>query len=88
MKIKDGYLLREVAGSFVVVSLGNLDFDGMIRLNETGELLWRALEKGASEADLVSLLLKEYRVTEEIASRDVALFIEKLRANALLDETH
>ena len=86
MKIKDGYLLREVAGSHVVVSLGKLDFDGMIRLNETGVILWKALESGASEEDLVDLLLQEYHVTREIAAKDVAAFVEKLRSASLLNE--
>ena len=41
MKIKDGFVLRQVADTWVVMPLGqqSLDFDGMLTLNDTGALL-------------------------------------------------
>jgi hypothetical protein len=38
MKIKSGYIMREVADNYVVVPTGQatVDFNGMITLNETG----------------------------------------------------
>ena len=50
MKLKSGFLLREVAGQVVVLPTGgNLDLDMMITLNETGKFLWERLE---SETDV------------------------------------
>ena len=48
MKIKSGFMLYEVAGSYVVVPAGDepLDFNGMVTLNETGAFLWKQLEQG------------------------------------------
>ena len=42
MKIKEGFILRNVAGSFVVVPVGDatIDFNGMMNLNETGAFLF------------------------------------------------
>ena len=50
MKIKDGFILREVAGSFVVVAVGKRagEFNGVINLNQTSAFMWRMLEKGAT----------------------------------------
>ena len=47
MKIKQGFILREVAGSYLVVAVGEAvkRFNGVINLNETGAFLWRLLEK-------------------------------------------
>lgn len=47
MKIKEGYLLREVAGSNIVVPIGEgeLNFSGVITLNDVGAFFWRNLEK-------------------------------------------
>lgn len=47
MKIKEGFMLRQVAESWVVVPMRNeeLDFNGMITLNETGAFLWKRLGK-------------------------------------------
>ena len=80
MKLKDGFILRTVAGETVVLpAAGVTDFDMMITLNETGKFLWERLEVGAEEADLVKDLLAEYDVTEEIAAKSVPAFVAKLK---------
>ena len=46
MKLKDGFILRTVAGETVVLPAGGVtDFDMMITLNDTGRFLWELLEK-------------------------------------------
>ncbi len=86
MKIKDGFILREVAGSYLVVAVGAAvkAFNGMINLNETGAFLWKLLEKGATEEEAVAELLKEYDVDEETAKADVKAFVSKLTEAGLL----
>ena len=61
MKIKDNFLLRKVADSYVVVPVGKLtlDFNGIITLNETGAFLFEQLQKGAEREDLIENLLKD-----------------------------
>lgn len=80
--------MREVAGHFVVVPVGDaaLDFNGMINLNETGALLWKTMLEGADEKKLISALLNEYDVSEETAQKDVRNFIIKMREASLIDE--
>ena len=80
MKIKDGFMLREVAGSFIVVAVGEAvkNFNGIINLNETGAFLWKLLEKGATKEELTAKLLEEYDVDEKTAENDVNTFINKL----------
>ena len=86
MKIKDGFILREVAGSFIVVAVGEAvkNFNGIVNLNETGAFLWKILEKGAEKEDLIKALLAEYEVDEKTADTDVSAFIEKLREAKLV----
>ena len=80
MKIKDGFVLREVAGSFIVVAVGEAvkNFNGIINLNETGAFLWKILESGATKEELIAKLLEEYDVDEKTATEDVSKFINKL----------
>ena len=86
MKIKDGFILREIAGNFIVIAIGNAvkDFNGVITLNETGAFLWKQLEKGATKEQLLKALLNEYEVTQEIALQHIDKFIEKLTNAQLL----
>ena len=61
MKIKQGLVLREVAGSYVIVDLGGeLNFKGMLTLNETGAFIWRLLMQGKTQTEIAALLTEEY----------------------------
>lgn len=87
MKLKDGFVLRQVGGTYVVVAVGlqTLDFKGMIRLNETGAFLWEKLSGAeCSEADLVAAMTAEYDVDEATAAADVATFVNSLKEASLL----
>lgn len=80
MKIKEGYVLREVVDHYVVLPVGqnSVDFNGMLSLNESGVLLWRALSEGADREALAEVLLGEYDVERETALADVDEFIATL----------
>lgn len=85
MKLKDGFLLRQMAGQTVVLPVsGELDLNMMITLNGTGAFLWEHLQKEITEEVLVAELLKEYDVDEATAASAVAAFVEKLRSNGFL----
>ena len=85
MKLKDGFLLREVAGQTVVLPVGgDLDMDMMITLNETGAFLWEKLQSETDEAGLVAAVLAEYDTDEATAKQAVANFVAKLSDNGFL----
>lgn len=83
MKLKEDYVLRQVADFWVVLPLGeaSITFSGMLTLNETGALLWQKLEQGADRNALADALTGEYDVDRACALADVDEFLEKL-ANA------
>lgn len=87
MKIKKDFLLRTVAGQNVVVPTGNnvVNFNAAITLNETAAFLWEQLEKGCDEAELLKELTEKYEVTEEIAKRDIAVFLNVLKEHDILE---
>lgn len=88
MKIKEGFILREIAGSFVVVPVGQnlVDFSSMITLNETAAFLWNCLAGGADEDALCEKLLSEYEgVTKEDALADIKEFIKVLEEKNILE---
>lgn len=80
MKIKEGFLLRNVADMNIVVPVAQnaLRFKSMLSLNETGAFLWKALEKEATKEELVQQLMDSYEVEEETAKQDVAAFLEEV----------
>ena len=88
MKLKEGFVLRKVADTYVVVAVGeeSRDFNGIIRLNDTGRFLWEKLQGDISEDGLVSAMLLEYDIDEATAGADIDRFIEKVSAQCLLEE--
>ena len=80
MSLKKNFVLRQVAGTWVVLPLGaeTVNFSGMLQLNDSGAMLWRVLEQGGDKGALVEALLGEYDVTREQAEADVDAFLDKL----------
>ena len=87
MKIKSGFVLREVGGESVVVPVGEMSkaFHGMINVNETGAFLWKFFSEEHSIDEGVAALLKEYDVEESIARADVEKFVETIERNGFAE---
>ena len=87
MKIKNGFLMKKIAGKFVVVPVGNAghEFQGMIQMNQVSAFLWEMLGSEHSQEELVGALLEKYEVSEEQAACDVKAFVEKLSAAGIID---
>lgn len=88
VKIKEGFILKEIAGDFVVVPIGDniVDFSATIILTESGALLWKNLANGANEEQLLKAMLAEYDTDAETAKKDIKAFINKLSQNNLLEK--
>ena len=87
MKIKDGFVLREVADSFVVMNVGGeLAFNGMITLNEVGAFIWKAVENGDNAEEIAKKITLEYEIDYETALSDTKVFIEKMNGVGVLEQ--
>lgn len=88
MRQNPNYFLQEVAGSLVLVPVGEatMDFPGMITVNGTSKFLWERLADPQTEDSLVSALLERYDVTPQQAQADVSKFIKTLTTIGALVE--
>ena len=86
MKIKDGFILKEVAGENVVIPTGSnlVDFNAMMTLNETGVFLWQRLEQDITIDKLVDAVCAEYDIDRDIAIQDIKEFVQSLEANGII----
>ena len=80
MKIKSNFVLRNIAGTQVALPLGdsNVNFTGMLTLNETGVLLWHKLESDCTIEKLADAITDEYEVAYDEALADVKAFLKRL----------
>ncbi len=86
MKIKEGYLLRKVAGEIIVVPTGEaaMDFNGILTLNESAAYLWDFLTKGISLDELALKLTEKYEVDQTTALADTKELIDLLKKRDII----
>ena len=80
MKVKENFVLRQIADTWVLMPLGdqNEQLNGMLTLSETGASIWKALEQGCDLDGVVAALTTEYAVTAEVAREGAVNFINRL----------
>lgn len=87
MKIKQGFVMRDVAGQAVAIATGEASksFHGMVKLNDTGAVVWNGIEKGLDEAEIAEQLAASYDVEVGQALKDVESFIARMRDAGLVE---
>ena len=82
MKIKEGFIIKKLGIGYIVVTVGDasMDFNGVIRLNETGAFLWQSIQDGAdSREKLIQAMLDRYEdLDQETAKNDLDEFLGKV----------
>ena len=88
MKLNENYVLKTVAGTPVVVPVGDAisNIKGMITLNGPAEDIWKALEQGKEFDEIVALLKSEYDAPEDVLRADLTAFLEKLEKYNILEK--
>lgn len=79
MKIKKGFVLKDICGESIIVAEGkeNIDFTKIISMNESSAFLWESVKDKDFDAEtLKHLLCEKYDVDDATAEND---------AKALLD---
>ncbi len=87
MKIKKGFVLQKVSGSYLACATGKVagEFSGLVRMNETGVFIWNLLSEDISEEKIVEKMVEGFGISPEIAEADVKAFVKNLRDNGILE---
>ena len=88
MKIKEEYILQNIADKWVVINTNakSVNFNKILSLNESGKFLWEQLENGTEAEDLVNALMEHFGIDEDLARADVEKFIRELKDLECLDD--
>ena len=90
MRIKKGFVLREVCGERVIIGegLGAINFKKMLALNESAGWLWKqAQEMGEFTVEsLAGKLCEEYEVEADEAKADVAEIVAEWRSVNVIED--
>ena len=90
MRVKDGLILREVAGQYVIVPTGKRvrEVTNIVYISASAAYLWDYMKDHEFEKhDLVKRVMEHYTgVTEEKAAEDIDKFLNTLSNNSILDD--
>ncbi len=88
MKLNENFILKTIAGSPVVVPVGEAvnQVKGMITLNGPAEVIWKCLENGDDLDTILATLKAKYDAPEELLKKDLVTFVEKLKGLGILSE--
>ena len=77
---------RQISGETLVVPIrGKVgDLASIYSFNESGSVLWSALEHPRSLENLTSLLCQSFEVGWDDARRDADLFVQEMQATGLI----
>ena len=81
MKISSNYVIREIAGDYIIVPIGQaiFDFQGLITVNEIGAFIWKLLQENDLTLNEIETAIKdEYEVESSIVKKDVIDFLNQL----------
>ena len=86
MKINGTFVLREIAGDYIIVPVGEsaIDFNGMITLNEIGVFIWKLLQEEHSYDEILHTILNEYDSTEDQVRKDLDDFLKQMKEANLI----
>lgn len=89
MKLKDGLILRKVAGQFVIVPTGKRvrEIPNTVYISSSAAYLWEHMKDHSfTQDELADLILQNYTgVTREVAMQDIEAFLKILKKNNILE---
>ena len=85
MKLKEGFILREVAGEYLAISVSNTENPSqLIVLNSVSAAIWQSLQTEKNIDEIVREITSEFSVSENEAREDVTAFVGQLKELNLL----
>lgn len=88
MKISNQFIYRKIADEQLLIPVGEaaMTVKGLIALSESAGLLYEKLRNGCSREGLITALMAEYEVSEDIAAKDTDAFLNQMRELNMLVE--
>ena len=88
MKIKEGYILKNSSGNYVVVAKdGNSKLNNSIVLTETAVFLWNLIkDKHLTKTQMLNELINNFDISTVLALGDIDIFIRTMKENEIIEE--
>lgn len=88
MKLNGSFVLREVAGEWLAIPVGEtaLQFGGMIVLNPVSRVVWECLQQETDCRQILDAVTERFDVDPAEAQADIEQLLEQMRREKLIAE--
>lgn len=86
MKLKEGFITRQMDGEQIMVAAGGTRFAGLVRSNKTAAVIVDCLKSDTTKEAIVDAMTKKYDAPRDVIKKDVEGILAKLRSIGALDE--
>ena len=86
MKLKNTFMTQDVDGTQFLIPLGEGDFSGIARSNETAAFIVNLLKQEITRDAVVDAVCAEYDAPREVIAADVDKVLETLRGISAIEE--
>ena len=83
--VKQGFILREIAGEFIAVPVDSSCGNNIVVLNPVSKFLWEEMQSEKTFDELVEAMLKEYGIDRKEAKTDLKEFLDRLEESGLVN---
>lgn len=79
MRLRPEFITQTIEGSLYLVPIGGEQFNGFVRINQTGAFIIECLKEDTTEEKIVEEMLKRYKAPRDMIEADVKETINKLQ---------
>lgn len=88
MKLKEGFVTRDIGGQQIMVATGAAKFSGLVRSNAAAAFIVDCLKQETTQEKIVQAMLEKYDASAEVIEADVEKVLTKLRGIGAIDESY
>lgn len=86
MKLSNKFVLREIAGDFMLVPVGQTQLQGMLLLNPLSMLIYRLLQNGEEPEEILHRIVAEYDVEQAQARDDLQKTLAQMLELGIIEQ--
>ena len=88
MKIKDCFQEKKMFGQVMMVPYGikGSTVNGILRLNKPGYAIWKWIEEGLTEEEIIPKLAEKFKISRDKARTDTFALVGQMRAAGVFED--
>ena len=86
MKLNDNFITHDTNAEQIMVSTGDVAFNGLVRNNKTAAFIVDCLKEETTKDKIVEKMLEKYEVSRDVLEADVEKILNQMREIGALDE--